>query len=164
MYGGISSANFTAAMAAPAVGAARGFLAAYQERLQSKSSNVDDGLTVNMSRYAQATAQVDAVHAMTLQDAQRWACVPASEVSPEDRARCRRDQAFTAQIARRAINMLFEECGGGGLFDRSDFQRLWRDVNAAAAHRGLTWDWNAVGWTKTMLGIPTVPGFTFSRA
>ena len=67
-------------------------------------------------------------------------------------------------MARRAINLLFEECGGGGLFDRSDFQRLWRDVNAAAAHRGLAWDWNAVGWTKTMLGLPTVPGFTFSRA
>jgi alkylation response protein AidB-like acyl-CoA dehydrogenase len=164
MYRGIASANFTAAMAAPAVGAARGFLAAYHERLQSKSSNVDDGSTVNMARYAEATALVDSVHAITLQDAQRWACVPASEVSQEDRARCRRDQAFTAQMARRATNMLYEECGGGGLFDRSDFQRLWRDVNAAAAHRGLAWDWNAVGWTKTMLGIPTVPGFTFSRA
>ena len=31
MYGAISSGNFTAAMAAPAIGAARGFLAAYEE-------------------------------------------------------------------------------------------------------------------------------------
>src|SRR5690348_12164605 len=36
MYGAISWANFTAAMAAPAVGAARGFLQAYLERLKSK--------------------------------------------------------------------------------------------------------------------------------
>ena len=35
----ISSANFTAAMAAPAVGVARGFLDAFEERLRSKSSD-----------------------------------------------------------------------------------------------------------------------------
>src|SRR5262249_15190969 len=39
MYRAISSANFTAAMAAPALGAARGFLCAFEERLRSKSSN-----------------------------------------------------------------------------------------------------------------------------
>ena len=38
MYGAISWANFTAAMAAPALGVARGFLAAYEDRLRSKSS------------------------------------------------------------------------------------------------------------------------------
>ena len=163
MYCGISSANFTAAMAAPALGVARGFLEAFQERLQSKSNNIDDGLTVNLARYAEASALVDAVHALTLQDAQRWARVPAWEVAQEVGVKCRLDQAFTAQTARKAINKLYEECGGSALFETSDFQRLWRDVNAAAAHRGLAWDWNAVGWTKTRLNIPTVPGFTFSR-
>ena len=102
MYGAISSANFTAAMAAPAVGAARGFLAAFEERLRSKSSTIDDGLTVNMARYAQAAAQVDAVHAVTLQNAQRSAACPRSEVSPRQTARrCRRDQAFAAQTRAR---------------------------------------------------------------
>ena len=163
MYCGISSANFTAAMAAPALGVARGFLEAFQERLQSKSNNIDDGLTVNLARYAEASALVDAVRALTLQDAQRWARVPAWEVAQEVGVKCRLDQAFTAQTARKAINKLYEECGGSALFETSDFQRLWRDVNAAAAHRGLAWDWNAVGWTKTRLNIPTVPGFTFSR-
>ena len=164
MYGAISSANFTAAMAAPAVGAARGFLAAFEQRLHSKSSNIDDGLTINMARYAQAVAQVDAVHAMTLQNAERFACEPASNVSVQARAKCRRDQAFTAQSARKAVNTLYEECGGSGLFESSDFQRLWRDTNAAAAHHGLTWDWLSVAWTRTMLGLPTAPGFTFTRA
>jgi len=164
MYGAISSANFTAAMAAPAVGAARGFLNAFQERLQAKSSNVDDGLLVNMARYAQAAAQVDSVHAMSLQNASHLRCLPAREVASEDRAKCRRDQAFTAQTCRKTVNMLYEECGGGGLFDSSEFQRFWRDTNAAAAHHGLTWDWHAVAWTKTMLGLPTPPGFTFTRA
>jgi alkylation response protein AidB-like acyl-CoA dehydrogenase len=164
MYTAISAANFTAAMAAPAVGIARGFLCAYEERLRSKSGAIDDGLIVNMARYANAVALVDAVHAVTLQNAQRFARVPARDVGAEDRAKCRRDQAFTAQSVRQAINTLYEECGGSGLFDSSDFQRLWRDVNAAAAHHGLTWDWIAVAWTKTMLGLPTPPGFIFTRA
>jgi 3-hydroxy-9,10-secoandrosta-1,3,5(10)-triene-9,17-dione monooxygenase len=164
MYSAISSANFTAAMAAPAVGAARGFLQAFEKRLQGKTGNIDDGLTVNFARYAQAVAQVDAIHAMTLQNAARWACVPAATVSGEDRAKCRRDQAFTAQTSRKVVNSLWEECGGSGLFESSDLQRLWRDSNAAAAHHGLTWDWVAVAWTRTMLGLPSAPGFTFTRA
>jgi alkylation response protein AidB-like acyl-CoA dehydrogenase len=164
MYRAISSANFTAAMAAPAIGVARGFLKAFEDRLRSKSSNIDDGTMINLQRYATASAEVDAVHAVTLQNAQRLACLPAASVSGEDRAKCRRDQAYTAQAVRKSINMLYEECGGSALFESSDFQRLWRDVNAAAAHRGLAWDWVAVAWSKTMLGLPTVPGFQFTRA
>ena len=164
MYRAISSANFTAAMAAPAIGVARGFLAAFEDRLRSKSSNIDDGTMINLARYAAASAEVDAVHALTLQDAQRLACLPAARIGAEERAKCRRDQAYTAQAARKSVNTLYEECGGSALFESSDLQRLWRDVNAAAAHRGLAWDWVAVSWTKTMLGLPTVPGFTFTRA
>jgi alkylation response protein AidB-like acyl-CoA dehydrogenase len=165
MYGAISSANFTAAMAAPALGVAYGFLAAFEERLRAKSANIDDGLTVNFADYANAAAQVDAAHALTLYNAQRLRCVPADRVSAEKRAKCRRDQAFTAQTSRRAVNALYAECGGTGLFEKSDLQRLWRDVNAAAAHHGLTWDWVAAAYTRTMLGLPTnVPGFTFTRA
>src|ERR1700687_5184528 len=93
MYGAISSANFTAAMAAPALGAARGFLRAFEQRLRTKSSSIDDGLIVNRARAAQAVAQVDAGHAVTLQNAQRFARVPATSVGTEERAKCRRDQA-----------------------------------------------------------------------
>jgi 3-hydroxy-9,10-secoandrosta-1,3,5(10)-triene-9,17-dione monooxygenase len=161
MYGAISWANFTAAMAAPAVGAARGFLSAFEDRLRSKTSAIDDGLIVNMARYANAVAMVDSVHAVTLQNAERFARVPASQVGRDVRARCRRDQGFTAQTARKAVNTLYEECGGSGLFDKSDLQRLWRDTNAAAAHRGLTADWMYVGYTRTLLGLPTDPIFLF---
>ena len=63
MYGAISAANFTAVMAAPAIGVARGFLRAFEERLRSKSNAIDDGLIINMARYANAVARVDSVHA-----------------------------------------------------------------------------------------------------
>jgi alkylation response protein AidB-like acyl-CoA dehydrogenase len=164
MYGGISSANFTAAMAAPAIGAARGFLTAFGEKLRSKLSNTDrpemkgyagGGLETTMARYAAAVAQVDAVHALTLQNAARFSRVAAAQVSPQDRAKCRRDQPFTAQQSRKAANTIYEECGGSGLLESSDLQRIWRDANAAAAHRGLTWDWQADAWVRAALTPPS---------
>jgi alkylation response protein AidB-like acyl-CoA dehydrogenase len=153
MYGGISQANFTAAMAAPAIGAARGLLAAYAAKLRPKAANA----TTSMARYAAVAAQVDAVHALTLQNARRFSRVPAAEVGPQDRAKCKRDYAYTAQQSRRAANAIYEECGGGGLAEGSDLQRIWRDANAAAAHHGLTWDWQGDLWTRAAFGLP-VPG------
>jgi len=168
MYCGISSANFTAAMAAPAVGAAKGFLAAFEERLRSKiagagkdvnSPYLGEGLGTTIGRYAAAAAQIDAVHALSLADARRFSSVPADQVSEVDRARCRRNQTFTAQSVRRVVNGLYEECGGTGLLESSDLQRTWRDVNAAAAHRGLTWDWQAEAWPKALFAStePSAP-------
>jgi 3-hydroxy-9,10-secoandrosta-1,3,5(10)-triene-9,17-dione monooxygenase len=153
MYGAISQANFTAAMAAPAIGAARGLLAAYGAKLRPKAG----GATTSMARYAAAAAQVDAVQALTVQNAQRYSRVPAAEVGPEGRAKCKRDYAYTAQQSRKAANAIYEECGGSGLAETSDLQRIWRDVNAAAAHHGLTWDWQADLWTRAAFGLP-VPG------
>jgi alkylation response protein AidB-like acyl-CoA dehydrogenase len=101
------------------------------------------------------------VHALTLQNATRFARVPAKEVGRDIRAKLRRDMAFTAQTARQAVNTLYEECGGSGLFESSDFQRFWRDANGAAAHRGLTGDWIYAGWAKTVLGVQPDPGFLF---
>jgi 3-hydroxy-9,10-secoandrosta-1,3,5(10)-triene-9,17-dione monooxygenase len=157
MYGAVSTANFTAAMAAPAIGAARGLLRSYAGKLRSRAGRDGagaPGLGISMARYAAAVAQVDAVHALTLENARQFSRVPAAEVGPEGRAKCRRDTAFTAQQARKAANTIFEEGGGGGLLESSELQRIWRDANAAAAHHGLTWDWQADAWTRTTLGLP----------
>ena len=153
MYGAIPQANFTAAMAAPAIGAARGLLAAYGEKLRPKAASA----TTSMARYAAASAQVDAVHALTVQNAQRYSRVPADQVGPDGRAKCKRDYAYTAQQSRKAANTIYEECGGSGLAESSNLQRIWRDTNAAAAHHGLTWDWQADQWTRATFGLPT-PG------
>lgn len=153
MYGAISQANFTAAMGAPAIGAARGLLAAYADKLRPKAA----GAPASMARYAAASAQVDAAHALVLHNARHYSRVPAARVGPDGRAKCRRDYAYAAQQSRRAANTIYEECGGGGLAEGSDLQRIWRDANAAAAHHGLTWDWQSDLWTRAAFGLPA-PG------
>jgi 3-hydroxy-9,10-secoandrosta-1,3,5(10)-triene-9,17-dione monooxygenase len=167
MYGASAVANFTAAMASPAVGVARGFLRVFEDRLRSKVGGTDqqamDGLTVNMARYAAAVAQLDAVHAAIVLNTRQLACLPVQQLRQADSLRARRDRAFAAQSARKTVNSLYEEGGGSGLFESSDLQRYWRDVNAAAAHHGLTWDWMAVSWTKASLGMDTGPAWRFTR-
>ena len=119
-----------------------------------------------MARYAQAVAQVDAAHALRLQNAQRYALRACAEVGPATSAPgARRDQAFTAQTcSQRRSTCCTRSAAAAACSKSSDFQRLWRDTNAASAHHGLTWDWVAVAWTKEILGLPTPPGFVFTRS
>lgn len=169
MYCGTSTVNFTAAMAAPAMGAAKGFVELFASQLaerlgasatgsQPNGPYLASGEGATAARFAEASAGLDAALALAREHARRFSAVPAREVSLRDRARFRRDQAFCAQAARRAVNLLYEEGGGRGLADRSPLQRLWRDTNAAAAHRGLTWDWQAETWARTLLAEPTASG------
>jgi 3-hydroxy-9,10-secoandrosta-1,3,5(10)-triene-9,17-dione monooxygenase len=163
MYAGSWSPNFAAAMAAPAIGAARAFVDAFEDRLRKKQTpHIEDGLLINMSRYAHAAAQVDSAHALSLFHAQRFSRVSGRTLSRADRARGFRDRAFAAQACRQAVNALYEECGATGLTEKSELQRLWRDTNAAAAHQGLAWDAMSAGWTKQRLGLPTPPGSPFT--
>lgn len=162
MYGAVSQVNFTGAMSAPAIGAARGLVEAVLARYASKvkttvastnSPYAVDGMSVSFARLSHVAGLVDAAHAMLLVDAQRFGTAPASKVTDEQRKRINRNITFTAQQARRAANTLYEEGGGSGLVDSSIQQQLWRDANGAAAHRALTWDWQGDAWPKAFLGI-----------
>jgi alkylation response protein AidB-like acyl-CoA dehydrogenase len=165
MYSAPEPANFTGAMSVPAIGAAAGFIELFRERLGSKieipettnSPYLPQGMTQTMSRLAQSAATVDAAHALMLWNARRYSTRPVASVSLAEDMGMRRDQAFTAQQARRAANALFEESGGSALTEHSLLQQFWRDTNAAAAHRGLMWDWQSEGWVKASLGLPMPP-------
>jgi alkylation response protein AidB-like acyl-CoA dehydrogenase len=161
-YGAPSVCIFTPPLAGTAVGAARGFLHAFEERLRSRLAVADaqqaGEQAGTMIRWAKACADVDAARAMLLENARRFSRTPASQVNEIDRARCRRDQAYSATIARQAVNSLFESSGASALFESSPLQRLWRDTNAAAAHHGLTWDIHGMSWGRLSFGLPSNPG------
>ncbi|MBV9579867.1 MAG: acyl-CoA dehydrogenase family protein [Chloroflexi bacterium] len=156
-YGVSSSTIFGIPVAAPSIGIARTFMHAYEARLRPKLNMTDAGLAMDQGatvvRYTTALTQVDAARALLMENARRFSRTPANQVSRADRARCRRDHAFAAQSARKAVNLLWEEAGGSSLFESTDMQRLWRDANAAAAHHGLGWDWQAITWGKIALGL-----------
>jgi alkylation response protein AidB-like acyl-CoA dehydrogenase len=167
MYGAPEPANFTGAMSVPAIGAATGLIELFRERMESRiqipestnSPYLPEGMSQTLSRLANASATVSSARAVMLVNAQRYARRPVAEVSLEEDMRMRRDQTFTAQLARRAANILYEESGGSALSEKSLLNLFWRDTNAAAAHRGLMWDWQSEMWAKAALGLP-LPALT----
>lgn len=108
-----------------------------------------------LARLARASADVDAVETLILRDAEILdsATQPAN-LSALQRAAIQRDFAFAAQSCRRAVASLFEAAGGSGVYDSSALQRVWRDVNAAAAHTAFNWDNAATGFGRARLGLP----------
>jgi 3-hydroxy-9,10-secoandrosta-1,3,5(10)-triene-9,17-dione monooxygenase len=161
-YAAASVCIFTPPLAGTAIGAARGFLAAFEARFRQRLSTADPALAaehaVTMSRYARACADVDAARAVLMNNARLYSRTPSSTLEELDKATCRRDQAYSATIAREAVNTLFESGGASALFERSELQRLWRDTNAAAAHHGLGWDVHGVSWGRIAFGLQSTPG------
>lgn len=140
------------------LGMARGALATYCEALTKKLQGAPDLLiaeqAATMSRIAEAAANVDAAFAVVLEDARR---VDGSEgrdsLSALEQARIPRDWAHAAQASRYAVTRLFECSGGSGIYDSSDMQRVWRDVNSAAQHVAFSWDTAMSGFGRAMLGL-----------
>jgi 3-hydroxy-9,10-secoandrosta-1,3,5(10)-triene-9,17-dione monooxygenase len=158
---------FSLPVGMPALGPARAFVTAFQERIRARIAGDNPVLAreamTSLPRLAQASAEIDAAHALLLQNVRRYCFTPAGNFADLDRARCRRDTAYAAQLCRRAVNDLFESSGGSSLYDSSDMQRLWRDTNAAAAHHGLAWDIRATEFGRVMMGLPAAeqgPGST----
>jgi alkylation response protein AidB-like acyl-CoA dehydrogenase len=161
-YSAASVCIFTPPLAGTAIGAARGFLHAFEQRMRSRLAVADAQQAGEQAavliRWAKACADVDAARVVLLENARRFSRTPSAQVDELDRARCRRDQAYAATIARQAINSLFESSGASALFETSDLQRLWRDTNAAAAHHGLMWDVHGLSWGRMSFGLTSNPG------
>jgi 3-hydroxy-9,10-secoandrosta-1,3,5(10)-triene-9,17-dione monooxygenase len=160
-YSVSSSTIFGIPVAAPSIGIARAFVRAFEERLRPRLNMTDSGLAMDQGatvvRYTTASTQIDAARALLMENARRFSRTRAEQVSFIDRTRCRRDHAFAAQMARKAVNLLWEEAGGSSLYESAELQRLWRDTNAAAAHHGLDWDWQAITWGKIALELTQPP-------
>ncbi|HEY3058220.1 MAG TPA: acyl-CoA dehydrogenase family protein [Chloroflexota bacterium] len=159
LYHAASDFTYSLPVAMPAVGAARGFLNAYEERLKGRLNGSNpvqatEALTM-LPRLALGSAEIDAAYAVLLRDSLVYCTAPADQFSDLDRAKCRRDTAYCAQLCRQAVNGLFQSSGGTALFETSDLQRLWRDTNATAAHHGLNWDLRAPDVGRALVGLPS---------
>jgi 3-hydroxy-9,10-secoandrosta-1,3,5(10)-triene-9,17-dione monooxygenase len=154
---------FSLPVGMPALGPARAFLKAFQERITARINGENQVLAReamhSLPRLAQAAADIDAAHAVLLQSVRDYCFAPAGNFTDVDRAKCRRDTSYAAQLCRRAVNDLFESSGGSSLFESSDMQRLWRDTNAASAHHGLMWDIRGIEFARVLMGLPAAdPG------
>lgn len=140
------------------LGMARGGIRMFADSLARKLKGAtelaiaEQGAT--LARLAEASASVDAGLAAVLEDARLIdgaAC--RDSLSPLDLARIPRNWAHAAQSARYAVTRLFECAGGSGIYDSSELQRVWRDVNSAAQHVAFGRDGAMTGYGRALLGL-----------
>jgi 3-hydroxy-9,10-secoandrosta-1,3,5(10)-triene-9,17-dione monooxygenase len=150
--GGVSAASFTAVV----VGIAEGFLEEYFRytgpRL-SRGTVVAEQVGTQISAGLSA-AEVEAAARMylgaireTMQTLER-----GEKVGRRDQLRGKRNAAYAAQLALRAVQRLFNAAGGRALYTSNELQRKFRDAHAAAAHHSLVWDSAAAAYGRYVLG------------
>ncbi len=155
--------HVSACLAATAIGAAAGavedFIAATTGRLTRGSvtggkNQMAEFPTVQI-KLADAAACVDAARTILLRDLEAIACElrENGEGSIQQRVANRRGQAFTVNLAVRAVDILNAATGGNGLAMSNPIQRAWRDVNAVARHVSLNWDSVGAMYGQMALGL-----------
>jgi alkylation response protein AidB-like acyl-CoA dehydrogenase len=140
------------------LGMARGAVRAFGESLKASVQRMPDdqvnGQAATFARMARASAEIDAAYTLTLTDAERLDAVVSPQTNdPLARARVLRNWAWAAQTARHAVNRVFEASGGSGIYDSSELQRIWRDVNSAAQHFAFTWDSAMANFGRVLIGL-----------
>ena len=148
--------TFGYVVAGVALGIAQGALNLFarDNRLTSYSGRMLTDYGSVQNRIAEAGASLDAARRILIGNCADIMAA-AAEVGPPlllEKARLRRDVAFAAQLARRAVDLLFDAGGGAALFLTHPAQRALRDIRAACAHIALNWDAAASIYGRVALG------------
>ena len=141
----------------PMIGIAQGMIDEFTARLEGTSGpgRTADSPAVH-TRLAQASAETDAALTVMQQDIREILRKgeEGESFTPLERARFRRDKAFTVQICQQAVNRLFDISGGHGIFDSTPLQRFHRDAQAVAHRDGLVMDLGGRDYGRVALGLP----------
>jgi len=148
--------TFGYVVAGVALGIAQGALDLFERenRLTSYSGRMLADFGSVHARVAEAGASIDAARRILLGNCADIMADAAREAPPSllEKVRLRRDVAFAAQLARRAVDLLFDASGGAALFLAHPAQRALRDIRAACAHIALNWDAAASTYGRVALG------------
>jgi 3-hydroxy-9,10-secoandrosta-1,3,5(10)-triene-9,17-dione monooxygenase len=141
------------------VGAAFGALRVYSEsngnRLKTVSEEEQSDQSATFARVGEAGAMIDSVFALVMRDAERIDALNSiADVTLRQRMEVSRDLAFAAQTARRAVNSLIEASGGSTIYNTSEIQRIWRDINGVCGHAAFTWDAAMASSGRFEFGLP----------
>lgn len=142
------------------LGIAQGAYDGFVEGLRGRASRYTGkslvDLTAMQMRVAEAGASLDAARALLRRDCFEAHAIAERGDTPDllTKAAWRRNGAFAAQLAQRAMDIVFKAAGGGALFDSHPLQRSFRDLNAATAHISMIWDAQATTYGRVALGLP----------
>jgi two-component flavin-dependent monooxygenase len=154
----VSGLSFAAPVLGAAEGALRGWTAALaRKRLATPSADRISGGGDAMSELtlARAAGEIDAARLLLERAA---ADADEGRPAPPAAARAQRDHALAVDLLLDAVNRLARTAGTRAQSESGDFQRFWRDANAAAGHVVLQWEPAARGYAAAVLDGASVPG------
>ena len=138
-----------------AKGALKLFTATLSGKLSAMESEQLAEQSATIARLAEADTDIDAAYALVLEDATRVDNVAdVKSLTELEWGRIPRNWAYAAQQSRRAVTQIFEVCGGNAIYEGSEVQRFWRDVNSAAQHFAFGWDAAMTTYGRLALGLP----------
>jgi 3-hydroxy-9,10-secoandrosta-1,3,5(10)-triene-9,17-dione monooxygenase len=159
LYRGAMICIFPHALAAPALGVARGVFATWLDWTRDKAATstgeaVSEWPHVQM-RIAQTEYELDAAE---LQLRRNLAIVRDGAPSdPDLRSRSFAAYGHAVHSICKAVDTLFEMSGAHGMRDENVIQRAWRDVHAIGAHVGLNTDLSGQSRGRFLLRLPRDP-------
>jgi 3-hydroxy-9,10-secoandrosta-1,3,5(10)-triene-9,17-dione monooxygenase len=152
-------AAFNFPLPGPAIGAALGALQDLSDSSRTKLHAYSGKEVVNHVplhvRLAEAAAELDSAQLLLRRDASESARIVAAggKLTYLERARSRRDIAYSAVLCSRAMQRILHGSGASNLYDSSPIQRAWRDVNAISTHAFMDWDAASAHYGRTSLGL-----------
>ena len=159
LYRGAAICIFAHALAAPALGVARGALADWIEGTRGKAATTTGEAVAEWSHVqigaAQTQLDID-VGEMLL----RRNLASIRNGGPTDRgmrARGAASYGHAVRILCTAIDKLVQMSGARGMRDESTIQRAWRDIHAISAHVGLNADLSGQSFGRFLFGLPRDP-------
>lgn len=152
-------ALFQFCITSPVLGMAQGAVDSFIAKTRSRAASYTGAKLAEL-----ATIQVRLAEAAALTKSaellMRDCCAEAERITAagqvatiEQKVRWRRDAAYSVRQCVRAVDLIFEMYGGGGLYDHQPIQRAWRDVHAGAAHISFSFDAVGATYGKVMLGL-----------
>jgi 3-hydroxy-9,10-secoandrosta-1,3,5(10)-triene-9,17-dione monooxygenase len=145
------------------LGLARGAIADFTQSIKARSGTYSGRRLADLAnlqlKLGEASALADTAEALMLKGCDEAMRLTEEGTTPsiEQKARWRRDGAYSASLCTEAVNLLFAATGGGGVYLDQPIQRAFRDAQAANAHYALSWDVNGTQWGRIALGLPAEP-------
>lgn len=159
LYSMPTFAAFAYVLGAVPLGTAKGAVEDFTSTMRNRASTYTGARVAELApvqaRIAEASACVEFAEVVLRRD---WmeleAQVSRAEYpSLETKLRWKRNAAYATSLAVKAIDTLMPAAGAAGLMSAMPLQRQFRDIHAASAHIGLTWDVHAAAYGQSALGL-----------
>ncbi|MEE2672861.1 MAG: hypothetical protein VX466_03645 [Myxococcota bacterium] len=143
-----------------ALGIADGALERFRDRLATKvrvvSFKTADQQVGAQLRYAESAAEVDAAGLVVERDMEEMTADARAgrEATMSQRARYRRDAAWSVRACAGAVARLQPAAGAHAIFLDDPMQRALRDIQSISAHIVANWDQAGETFARVLTGLP----------